>query len=50
MEAEFIALDLAVGQAEWLRNFVRIFLDGLNLCQPLLYIAIASPRLDELEM
>ena len=42
MESEFIALDKATKEAEWLRNVLDIFLRGRNMCQLYAYIVIVN--------
>ncbi|KAK4395846.1 Retrovirus-related Pol polyprotein from transposon TNT 1-94 [Sesamum angolense] len=42
MESEFIALDKAGEEAEWLRNFLETFLVGQNQCPQLWYTVIVS--------
>ena len=42
MESEFIALDKATKEAEWLRNVLDIFLCGRNMFQLYAYIVIVN--------
>ena len=45
MESEFIALDKAAEEAEWLRNFLEDIPDWEKWCQPFASIATGQPAI-----
>jgi hypothetical protein len=47
MESEFIALDKAGEEAEWLRNFLEDIPNWSRLCQLYVYTVIVNQQLEE---